>query len=68
MYWYKYSYCCDHFDDLDDVAALSAALDMVVSVNTAVSQIAAGVGTPTKLIAWRQSYWNNVAFRCKGHR
>ena len=56
----------DHFDDLDDVAALSAALDMAVSVSTAVCAITAGVGTPTKLIAWRQSYWNNVAFRCKG--
>lgn len=56
----------DHFNNLDDVAALAAALDMAVSVSTAVCAITAGVGTPTKLIAWRQSPWNNILFRCKG--
>ena len=50
----------DHYNDLDDVAALSAALDIAVSVSTAVSTIAAGVGTPTKMLHWRQSSWNNI--------
>ena len=50
----------DHYDNLDDVAALAAALDIVVSVNTAVSAIAAGVGTSTKLVVWHQSSHNNV--------
>ena len=56
----------DHYDNLDDVAALSAALDIVVSVSTAVSAIAAGVGTPTKLVAWRQSPWNNLLLAPRG--
>ena len=50
----------DHYNDLDEVAALGAALDMCVSVSTAVSSITAGVGTPTKLLHWRQSAWNNI--------
>jgi len=50
----------DHYDDLDDVAALGAALDMCVSVSTAVSTITAAVGTPTKMLHWRQSPWNNI--------
>jgi hypothetical protein len=56
----------DHYDNLDDVAALSAALDIVVSVSTAVSAIGAGVGTPTKLVAWRQSPWNNLLLAPRG--
>ena len=56
----------NHYDDLDDVAALSAALDIVVSVSTAVSTIAAGVGTPTKMLHWRQSAWNNILFTPPG--
>ena len=45
----------DHFNDIDDVAALCAALDMVVSTKTTVPLISAGVGTSTKLANWRQS-------------
>jgi hypothetical protein len=56
----------DHYDGLDDVAALTAALDIVISVSTAVSAIAAGVGTPTKLVAWRQSPWNNILLAPRG--
>ena len=56
----------DHFDNLDDVAALSAALDVSISVSTAVAAITAGVGTPTKFIAWRQSSWNNILFAPRG--
>ena len=50
----------NHYDDLDDVAALSAALDFVVSTKMTVSLIAAGVGTATKLATWRQSSWSNI--------
>ena len=50
----------NHFDDLDDVAALCAALDMVVSTKITVPLISAGVGTVTKLANWRQSSWNNI--------
>lgn len=37
----------DLFDDLDGSAALTAALDVVVSANTSVATIAGGVGRPT---------------------
>lgn len=37
----------DLFDDLDGSAALTAALDFVVSANTSVATIAGGVGVPT---------------------
>ena len=50
----------DHFNNIDDVAALCAALDMVVSTKTTVPLISAGVGTLTKLANWRQSPWNNI--------
>ncbi len=56
----------DLFDDLDDVAALSAALDLSISVSTAVAAITAGVGTPTWVIAWRQSPWNNFLLAPRG--
>ena len=50
----------DHYDNLVDVAAFSAALDVVVSIKNTVSLISAGVGTSTKLANWRQSPWNNI--------
>jgi len=50
----------NHYDDLDDVAALCAALDVVVSTKITVPLISAGVGTATKLANWRQSPWNNI--------
>ena len=50
----------DHFNNIDDVAALCSALDFVVSIKTTVPLISAGVGTSTKLANWRQSPWNNV--------
>ena len=58
----KYSVDVYNFDDLDqyddfaDVAALCAALDMCVSVSTAVSTVASAVGTPTRMLHWRQSF------------
>ena len=49
----------DHYNNLDDVAALCKALDMCISVSTAVGAIASGVGTATKILSWKQSPWNN---------
>ena len=55
-----------HFDDLDqwnnidDVAALCTAMDMVISNHGTVPLISGGVGTVTKLANWRQSSWNNI--------
>ena len=54
------------FDDLNDVAALCAALDFVVSTTCAVPLISAGVGTSTKLASWKQSPWNNSLFHPVG--
>ena len=56
----------DHFNNIDDVAALITALDFVVSTKTAVPLISAGVGTPTKLANWRQSPWNNILMNPAG--
>ena len=42
------------YDDLDEVAALAGALDVVISVSTAVAAITAGVGTPTWVLTWRR--------------
>ena len=56
-------YCLDdidHYNNIDDVAALCAALDSVVSTKITVPFIAAGVGTKTKLANWKQSAWNNI--------
>lgn len=56
----------DLFDDLDGVAALTSALDGVASVSTCVSGISAAVGTPTWIIAWRQSPWHNFLLKSRG--
>ena len=56
----------DHFDNIDDVAALCSALDMVVSTKTTVPLISAGVGTSTKLANWKQSSWNNTLLNPRG--
>ena len=50
----------DHFNNIDDVAALCAALDIVVSNKTTVPLISSAVGTSTKLANWRQSFWSNI--------
>ena len=55
-----------HFDDLDqynnvdDVAALCAALDIVISTKVTPPFISSGVGTPTKIANWKQSAYNNI--------
>ena len=56
----------DHLDNIDDVAALCSALDMIVSTKTTVPLISAGVGTSTKLANWKQSSWNNILLNPKG--
>ncbi len=56
----------NQYDDLDDVASLCSALDVVISIKTTVAFIAAGVGTITKLANWRQSSWNNLLFNPSG--
>ena len=56
----------DQFNNIDDVAALSVALDMVVSIANIVPLISAAVGTSTKLASWRQSPWNNVLMKPRG--
>ena len=56
----------DHFNNLDEVAALCAALDMVVSTKTTVPLISAGVGTLTKVANWKQSAWNNILLNPRG--
>ncbi len=52
----------DHFDNIDDVAALCGALDVVVSTKTTVPLISSSVGTLTKLANWRQSPWSNILY------
>ena len=56
----------DQFNDLDEVAALTKALDITISVATAVAAISAGVGTPTWVISWQQSIWNNTLLAPRG--
>ena len=54
----------DQFNDLDNVAALSAALDHVVAGGTAVPMITAGVGTRTKWFG--PNYVDNIYGRPAG--
>ena len=48
------------------MAAITAALDMVVSIQSSVPLISAGVGTSTKLASWKQSPWNNILHKPVG--
>lgn len=50
----------DQYNNVDDVAALCAALDMVVSTKVTPLIFSSGVGTPTMVANWRQSTWNSV--------
>ena len=56
----------DQWNNIDDVAALCAALDMVVSTKTTVPLISTAVGTSTKLANWKQSPWNNSLLNPRG--
>ena len=33
---------------------------MVISIRNSVPLISAGLGVDTKLVSWKQSYWNNI--------
>jgi hypothetical protein len=50
----------DHFENLEDVAALTAAVDIIVTTHNVLVMIASGVGTSTKFASWRQSSWSNI--------
>ena len=50
----------DQYGDIDEVAALCGALDMVVSTKATPPMISAGVGTVTKIANWRQSNYNTI--------
>ena len=56
----------DHFKNIDDVAALCSALDLVVSTQSIIPLISAGVGTSTKLASWKFSTWNNILHKPVG--
>jgi ADP-heptose:LPS heptosyltransferase len=43
--------------DFDDTAALVAALDLVISVDTAVAHLAGGLGTPVWLLNRSNTCW-----------
>jgi hypothetical protein len=49
----------DLYDNLDDVAALSKALDVNITVDNIEAVISTGVGTPTWILTWRQGNFNN---------
>ena len=50
----------DQYNNVDDVTALCAALDMVITTKITVVYMSAGVGTTTKVTAWKQSSWNTI--------
>ena len=50
----------DHWNNIDDVAALCTAIDIVICNHGTVPLISGGVGTTTKLANWRQSAWNTI--------
>ncbi len=56
----------DHFNNIDDVAALCTALDMVVLTKTTFPLISSAVGTSTKLASWKPSTWNNILHKPVG--
>ena len=47
-------------NNVDNVTAKCAALDMVVSDHGTAPLISGAVGTPTKLANWKQSSWNTI--------
>ena len=52
----------DHYNNIDDVVALCAALDMGITTKNTPMIFTSGVGTSTKIANWRQSTWNNILF------
>ena len=52
----------DQYNNVDDVIALCAALDIAVTTKVTPMILSSAVGTPTKIANWRQSHWNNILF------
>ena len=50
----------DQWNNIDDVAALCRAIDVLISNHGTVPLITGGVGTVTKLANWKQSSWNTI--------
>ena len=50
----------NQYDNIDDMAALCAALDIVMSTKVTPPFISSAVGTSTKIANWRQSTYNTV--------
>ena len=52
----------DQYNNVDDVVALCAALDIAVTTKVTPMILSSAVGTPTKIANWRQSTWNTILF------
>ena len=52
----------DQYNNVDDVMALCAALDIAVTTKVTPMILSSAVGTPTKIANLRQSIWNNILF------
>ena len=52
----------DQYNNVDDVMALCAALDIAVTTKVTPMILSSAVGTPTKIANLRQSVWNNILF------
>jgi tetratricopeptide (TPR) repeat protein len=50
----------DQYNNVDDVVALCAALDMCVTTKVTPMIFTSGVGTSTKIANWKQSSYNSV--------
>ena len=50
----------DQYNNVDDVTALCAALDMVVTTKVTPMIYSTAVGTPTKIANLQQSFWNTI--------
>ena len=48
------------------MAALTAAVDIIVTTHNVLVMIASGVGTPTKFASWKQSSWSNILLSPQG--
>ena len=57
----------DQWNNIDDVAALCTAIDMVICNHGTVPLISGGVGTLTKLAIWKQSNWNTIIHNPRGY-
>ena len=52
----------DQFNNIDDVTALCAALDMAVTTKVTPMILSSGVGKITKIANLKQSIWDNILF------